>query len=179
MAAWAAEVGHPPVEFNRDVRPILSANCYFCHGPDPTHREADLRFDRESGIRQAFRTGDPAKSEAWRRIVSKDDDERMPPPSSHKVLKPDQIALVRRWIEQGAVWQDHWAFATPKKGLGARGERVGIDALLLTALQKQGLKFSPEADRERLLRRVTFDLTGLPPTLKEIDDFVGDKVPDA
>ena len=179
VAAWAAEAGHSTVEFNRDIRPILSANCFFCHGPDPTHREADLRFDRESGIRQAFRTGDPAKSEAWKRIISKDDDERMPPPSAHKVLKPDQIALVRRWIEQGASWQDHWAFVPPKKGLGARGEGVGIDSLLLTTLQKQGLKFSPEADRERLLRRVSLDLTGLPPTLKEIDEFVSDKAPEA
>jgi len=179
LVAGAAETGHPRVEFNRDIRPILSANCFFCHGPDPTHREAELRFDRESGIRQAFRAANPVKSEAWRRMTSTDEEERMPPLSSHKVLTPKQMALVRTWIEQGAPWQDHWAFAAPRKGPGERGEGLGIDVLLLKSLKAQGLAFSPEADRERLLRRVTLDLTGLPPTLQEIDDFVSDNRPGA
>jgi len=184
-----AMAAHPEaVEFNRDIRPILSANCFFCHGPDPTHREADLRFDREEGIRQAFGGGDPVKSEAWRRIMSKDEDERMPPPSAHKELKPDQMAVVKKWIEQGAPWQDHWAFVKPAK-IGVRDQESGvraeqltrsaIDGLLLKRLQAQGLSFSPEADRERLLRRVTFDLTGLPPTIQEIDDFLADKADNA
>jgi len=184
MAPWAvrgAESQGQPVQFNRDIRPIISANCFFCHGPDPTHREADLRLDREEGVRQAFGGRDPGKSEAWRRMTSQDEDERMPPPSAHKVLKRDQFTLVKKWIEQGAPWQDHWAFVKPVVGGPwpvARGERKtssAIDGLLLKTLQAQGLAMSPEADRERLLRRVTFDLTGLPPTIQEIDDFLADK----
>ncbi|MCA9247117.1 MAG: DUF1553 domain-containing protein, partial [Planctomycetales bacterium] len=179
-----AVCGDESVQFNRDVQPILSANCFFCHGPDDKHREADLRLDTEEGIRAAFVAGKPQESEAWLRIISTDEDERMPPRDSHKELLSSDIETVRRWIEQGAAWQGHWAFIAPEKpSLPKVAQRDWIanpiDAFILARLEREKLAPTEPADRERLLRRVTFDLTGLPPTIAEIDAFLADTSPQA
>jgi hypothetical protein len=172
------------VLFNRDIRPILASKCFNCHGPDKTHREAELRLDEEDGIETAF-GGKLAKSEAWERINSKDDDIRMPPPKSHKQLTADEIELLSKWIESGASWEGHWAFTPPVKPpvpapKTDKGRIVNpIDAFILQRLVREGMQMSPEADRSILLRRVTFDLTGLPPTIAEIDAFLNDKSPKA
>ena len=168
-----------PPQFSRDIRPILAQSCFHCHGPDATQRKADLRLDDEAGLRVAFAPGDLAKSEGWRRINSDDPDERMPPPDAPHQLKPAQIATVRQWIEAGAVWQGHWAFIPPTMPpvpavKNAGWVRTPIDAFVLARLDAEGLTPQPEADRERLLRRVTLDLTGLPPTIAEIDAFLAD-----
>ncbi|NQV27181.1 MAG: DUF1553 domain-containing protein [Rhodopirellula sp.] len=164
--------------FNRDIRPILSANCFPCHGPDDKHREAELRLDDEAGIVTAF-SGNLAKSEAWQRITSRDPDERMPPVDSHLELKPEQIALLKAWIESGSRWEGHWSFITPQKPPIPKTDkpdwvRNPIDAFILKRLEEGGLSPSDPAQLERVLRRVTFDLTGLPPTIAEIDKFLAD-----
>ncbi len=184
VGASRTSAAAPELNFNRDIRPILANHCFQCHGPSEKDREADLRLDQEDGVRAAFEPKDLAASEAWVRINSSDPDEQMPPPSAHKELKPDDIALLGRWIEQGAEWQGHWAFVPPEKPpLPAVKNmtwcRNAIDAFILARLERENLAPSPEADRERLLRRVTFDLTGLPPTIAEIDAFVADSDPDA
>jgi hypothetical protein len=188
--AAAAEPAGTPVEFNRDVRPILSDYCYQCHGPDKIQRKADLRLDTEAGAtldlggRQAVVAGDVEQSELFQRLVAADDAERMPPASTGKKLTAEQIETIRRWIEQGARWQKHWAFippvALPPPAVAGQGRvRNAIDAFVLSRLEKQGLSFAPEADRTTLLRRVSLDLTGLPPTPAEVDAFLADPSPDA
>jgi mono/diheme cytochrome c family protein len=174
-AGWAATP-----QFSRDVRPILAQNCFHCHGPDAGHRKADLRLDDETGLRQAFVPHNLEKSEGWRRIQSADPDERMPPPDSPHQLTPAQVATLRQWIEGGAGWQGHWAFVPPARPSipvvkDASWVRHPIDAFIKARLEAEGLAPQEEADRERLLRRVTFDLTGLPPTVAEIDAFLADK----
>jgi hypothetical protein len=169
--------------FNADIRPLLSQNCFQCHGPDPKHREADLRLDTAEGIAQAF-SGGTQKSEGWQRITTSDPDLQMPPPSSHKELRPAEIEMLRRWIVAGASWEGHWAFQSPVKPEIPQVKaqvrvKNPIDAFILARLEQEKLSPSPEADRERLLRRVTFDLTGLPPSLEEIDAFLADASPDA
>ncbi|MCR9197284.1 MAG: DUF1553 domain-containing protein [Planctomycetaceae bacterium] len=174
-AANAAEV-----RFNRDVRPILSTACVKCHGPDEESRGAELRLDSEEGVAAAF-SGGLAGSEAWSRITSDDEDVVMPPPDAHVDLKPEQIATLKAWIEAGAVYEGHWSFIAPSRpqvptiaGPDADWVRSPIDAFIVRSLQRKGLRPSADADRERLLRRVTLDLTGLPPTLEEIDAFLAD-----
>ncbi len=185
------------VEFDRDIRPILSDACFFCHGPDSAKRKADLRLDTEQGALRQFKggrrpivPGDPEKSEIIRRMLTEDPDEKMPPPDSHRTITPQQIEKVKQWVRQGAHWQQHWAFVAPKRphlplpnGAGAKAEviwpRNPIDAFVLTRLQKEGLKPSPQAARETLIRRVTLDLTGLPPTPGEVDAFLADTSPNA
>lgn len=173
------------VEFNRDIRPILSDNCYHCHGPAEKSREADLRLDlQEHALADrdgypAIVAGRPQESLLWERISSNDPDVMMPPPDSNKTLTDDQKLLLKKWIEQGAKWQGHWAFLPPTKPPVPSVSQPGwvhnpIDAFVLARLDREGLKPSPEAAREMLIRRVTFDLTGLPPTLQEIDEFVND-----
>jgi len=180
----------PGVQFNQDIRPILSDNCFACHGPDSVHRQADLRLDRREGLlgnepgEGPVVAGKPDESELLRRIVSTDEDERMPPPSSGRTLTQQQIDLVRRWIAEGASWQPHWSFVRPERPAAAKVQnsswpRNPIDTFLLARLEAEGLSPSPEADRTTLIRRVTLDLTGLPPTLAEIDAFVADASPDA
>ncbi|WDI41555.1 DUF1553 domain-containing protein [Bremerella sp. P1] len=172
------------LSFNKDVRPILSTACFHCHGPDEKQRGADLRLDEEEGIEYAFRDGGLEDSEGWRRILSGDADEVMPPPDSHLELKAGQREILRQWIQQGAEFQGHWSFIPPVKpdvpqvNSEAR-VRGAIDAFVQQRLEKDGLTLAEEADKERLLRRVTLDLTGLPPTIAEIDDFLGDNSPDA
>ncbi len=179
------------VSFNRDIRPLLADNCYQCHGPDEKSREADLRIDlpeevfadRGKDKAELIKRGDPAKSDLYRRMIARDPDDLMPPGNSHKVLKPQQIAKIKKWIEQGAEWESHWAFIPPKneelpKVKGKWGVNE-IDRFVLANLEKKGLPPSPEADRRTLIRRVTFDSTGLPPTPEEVEHFVADRSDDA
>jgi hypothetical protein len=186
-----------PVSFNEDIRPILADNCFSCHGTDTAHRKGDRRLDTPEGATaaidgvRALVPGDLSQSELWQRIISRYDDEVMPPPESHKQpLSPEQRDLIRRWIEQGGVYQRHWAFepmavpAVPDEPLAAapKARRAGshpIDRFLGRKLAGAGLAFASEASREVLIRRVTLDLTGLPPTLAEIDAFLGDRSPQA
>ncbi len=191
LAALVPAVEPPPaVEFNRDIRPILSDVCFTCHGPDSTKRKAGLRLDTEEGAkikrrrRQAFVPGKPEQSEAFLRIVSADETEQMPPPGAHRKLTPRQIELVRRWIEQGARWQKHWALLPPSRpqppSVKSRAwPRNPIDAFVLARLEKEGVAPSPEAEKTTLIRRVTLDLTGLPPTPTEVERFLNDRAPDA
>jgi len=178
------------VEFNRDIRPILSDNCYQCHGPDPAQRKADLRLDLEAGARadlggrRAIVAGDLAHSELYQRLISDQEDERMPPAKTGKHLSPRQIDLVRRWIEQGAKWQQHWSLLAPvavaPPAVAAREwVRNPVDAFVLARLEREGLSPSIAADKATLIRRVSLDLTGLPPTPDEVDAFFSDNSPDA
>ncbi len=189
-APLRAESGR--IVFNRDIRPILSNTCFTCHGPSETNREAELRFDiREGAFKEldsgdgfAVVPGDLSKSQLYQRLTDDDTDLRMPPEDSGKKLTKQQIELVKRWIEEGAEWQDHWSFITPKrpplpKLKNAAWPKNEIDHFILARLEQEGLQPSPEAEKTTLIRRVTFDLTGLPPTLGEIDEFLADKSPDA
>ena len=174
------------VSYNRDIRPILSENCFSCHGPDKRARKADRRLDTADGARaeiegvRAIVPGDLAKSDAVVRIESHEADEKMPPPKSDKKLKPEQIALLKKWIAQGAKYEPHWSLIAPRKtALPAVGITNPIDAFILARLAKDGFKPSPEADKPTLIRRVTFDLTGLPPTPAEVEAFLADQSPEA
>lgn len=191
VAAAGAEPPLPEaIEFNRDIRPILSENCYACHGPDSHKREAELRLDTEAGLfgagaqRQPVVPGKTADSELIARITSTKSDHVMPPADSGKKLSARDIALLKKWVEQGAKWQGHWAFIAPvRPALPGTIEpgftRNEIDQFILARLQAAGLKHTAEADRITLIRRLSFDLTGLPPTIEEVDRFVSDTSPDA
>ena len=175
-----------PVSFSREILPILSDNCFFCHGPDAQHREAELRLDdRDAALaHKAFVPGKGAESELVRRITSTDADELMPPAASNRKLLPEQINLLKRWIDEGAVWGKHWAYETPVQPLLptvklANWPRNPIDGFVLARLEKEGLRPSPEAPKETLLRRVYLDLVGLPPTPEVVDAFLLDDSPDA
>jgi Protein of unknown function (DUF1553)/Protein of unknown function (DUF1549)/Planctomycete cytochrome C len=188
----AAQGGGLPekVTFNRDIRPILSDKCFACHGFDAKTREAGLRLDTPEGahallegsdtIRAIF-PGDPDASEALARMVSRDPDEMMPPPDFHKEpLTAREVALVRRWIEQGAVYERHWSFEPVKRPeLPKVATANPIDAFILERLEREGLAPSPIANKATLLRRLSLDLTGLPPTPEELDAFLADQSPDA
>ncbi len=182
--------GAERVQFSRDIRPILADVCYQCHGPDKKNREADLRLDvRESVFAErdghrAVVPGDTGNSELLRRITSSDTDDRMPPRDAQRKLTPPQIELIRRWIDEGAEWQEHWAFVAPQRPpLPEVSDptwcRNGIDRFVLARLEREGLPPSPEAGKETLIRRATLDLTGLPPTLEEVDAFLADDSPQA
>ena len=192
FGAWASYgvCNDGSISFNRDVRPILAETCFHCHGPDEEGREADLRLDRESsasedrGGYQAISPGDLKASEAWSRIVSDDDDILMPPPESHLSLNKKQKAVLKQWIIEGAQYEGHWAFAPPQsptvphvQGVGPHGASWGrneIDSFVLAGLLKADLSPSAEAPPRTLIRRLSFDLTGLPPTLEETRCFVRD-----
>jgi hypothetical protein len=172
------------IEFNRDIRPILSENCFFCHGPDSAKREADLRLDDELAAKEsAIVAGDADASELIARITSSDPDTLMPPPSSGRQITAAQVELLRKWINSGAAYQSHWSFIPPAKPTipndNTGWSRNEIDQFLLAAMQSKGLSPAIETDRETWLRRVTFDLTGLPPTLRELDEFLNDRSPAA
>jgi hypothetical protein len=180
----------PDVEFNRDIRPILSDRCYQCHGPDGAKRKANLRLDQESPAkaihdgRRAIASGDLEASELYRRITAFDDSDRMPPVKSGKTLSAAEIERIRRWIADGAKWQPHWALIAPKSPPVPRVRhrdwpRNPIDAFILARLEREGLAPSSEAERGIVIRRVTLDLTGLPPKLAEIRAFENDSGPDA
>jgi mono/diheme cytochrome c family protein len=171
--------GQGAIDFNRDIRPILSDTCFQCHGPDPARRKAKLHFDTEDGARPAIVAGEPGASELIRRISSTDPEQRMPPPSSGKALTAPQVALLTRWVEEGAKWQKHWSLIAPVRPAlpavkNAKWSRNPIDHFVLARLEKEGLSPAPAADRVTLLRRVALDLTGLPPEPDEVDAFLAD-----
>ncbi|MHB8519550.1 MAG: PSD1 and planctomycete cytochrome C domain-containing protein [Limisphaerales bacterium] len=175
-----------PLDFDRDIRPILSENCFACHGPDEEKRKRGLRFDQKQGAFKRLKSGDYAivpgdlvKSKLAERISSPDPDEVMPPPKTGKKLTAAQIDLLRRWIQQGAKWEAHWAYLPPERPPVPRVKnqnwpRNEIDRFILARLEKEGLKPAPEADKPTLVRRAALDLTGLPPTPAEVDAFLAD-----
>ena len=175
------------IRFNRDVRPILSENCFACHGQDAKKRKAKLRLDQSEGAfaeRDGVRAivpGDLEQSELWERINEKDEDEVMPPPKSHKVLTVAEKNVLKRWIEQGAKYEGHWSFVAPAKQKvpTIAGVDAPIDAFLQDRLGREGLKPAATAKPETLVRRLYLDLTGLPPTPAEVDAFLADKSPKA
>jgi mono/diheme cytochrome c family protein len=189
LASMAA-AAEPTVSFNRDIRPILADRCYQCHGPDEKQRQGDLRLDapdgltakRESGF--VIVPGKPDESELWRRITSADPDQHMPPADSGKKLSEREIATLRTWLLQGAKWEKHWSFLPVQRPPLADvrqpdWRRTAVDSFILARLEEEALAISPAADRHTILRRVTLDLTGLPPTPDEVAAFVADQPPDA
>ncbi len=163
------------VDFARDVQPILSNHCYACHGPDDKERAADLRLDTEEGARAALFPGDAGNSELFLRVSSTDPDEVMPPPKNKNPLSSQQIATLKRWIGEGATWGVHWAFEAPRRPVTPAvpgGGAHPIDAFIEARLAREGIEPLAEALPETLLRRVSLDLTGLPPTLEERERFL-------
>ncbi|MGL4461522.1 MAG: PSD1 and planctomycete cytochrome C domain-containing protein [Planctomycetia bacterium] len=190
LAVASGAVQVDAIEFNRDVRPILSENCFACHGFDAKKRQSDLRLDVADGAYAArpdgpaATPGDPEKSSLWRRVVAADAEVVMPPPDSHKKLTAAQKDVLKRWIEQGAAYQRHWAFEKPiafqDPAVKDRDwPRGSIDRFLLAKMEREGVSPNPEADRPTLIRRVAFALTGLPPTPSEGDEFSSDRTADA
>ena len=182
------------VDFNRQVRSILSDKCFACHGPDDQQRQAGLRLDTKAGAfadrggSAVILPGNAAESRLYQRISHESAIARMPPPAADRTMSPGEIETIRRWIDQGAEWQTHWAYVTPQRpeplkvqqaSQSAAWPRNAIDNFILARLEREGLQPSPEAGKATLLRRVTFDLTGLPPTPKEVDSFLNDSSPNA
>ena len=178
------------LQFNRDIRPILSDKCLRCHGPDTNARKADLRLDDEHSARsdrggyRVVNAGHPENSELIRRITTDDPDEHMPPAKSRLKLSPHEVTLLRRWIAQGGRYQRHWAFIPPRRPPVPQVRQTGrirnsIDAFIQMRLEREGWRPAPEADKVMLIRRVTLDLTGLPPTLRAVDAFLSDTSPAA
>src|SRR5687767_7856978 len=178
------------VDFNRDVRPILSKHCFSCHGSDEKKRSAGLRLDeRESAIAPgknrpaAITPGKADASELIRRVTSEDDTERMPPAETAEKLSATQIDILKRWINQGAAYAKHWSFVKPVRpavpAVASGWARTPIDHFIQARLQREGLSPSVEADRYQLLRRVSLDLRGLPPTPEEVTAFEQDTSPNA
>jgi hypothetical protein len=181
------------VDYNLHIRPILSDRCFKCHGPDANQRKAELRLDTPEGVRAALKDnpeahvivpGKPDQSEVYLRISASDTSYQMPPPKSNLSLTKDEIALIRKWIRQGATYKTHWAFIPPKKSAlpHVRDEdwcKNEIDYFVLSRLEKAKLEPNKEADRERLLKRVSLDITGLPPSLEMQDRFLADRSDDA
>jgi len=180
LAAALSSASADDILFNRDIRPLLSDRCYACHGPDEGQRQADLRLDdRASAIEMgAFVPGDAEASELLSRIFSDDDDTRMPPPDSNKSLTDAEKELLRQWIAGGAKYQGHWSFEPLVRPDAPTGPN-GIDALVGDSLADAGLEFSEEADRRALIRRLSYDLVGLPPTPERVQEFLDDTSPDA
>ena len=172
------------VDFNRDIRPILAENCLECHGRDEQTREADLRLDQRESALEALTADDSGSSELIQRVTSNDLEQRMPPPDTGKSLTRQQVETLRRWIQQGATYQEHWAFVPPERPklpLVRRKPwpRNAIDTFVLQRLEQESLEPSPEADQRTLLRRLSFDLRGLPPTPAEVQRFVNDTKSDS
>ena len=181
------------LQFSRDIRPLLSNACYSCHGTDESKRKGGLRLDQPEAAQRggdsggpAITPGDPDASELIRRVFSEDPAEVMPPPSSQKVLTPEQRQILRRWVEEGATYETHWAFRPPVASqLPPIADTLKswclneIDFFIADRLQQEGLSPSPPADRQTLIRRLSLDLTGLPPTPEAVWEFVSDESPDA
>lgn len=191
LCCSSATRAEPTLEFNRDIRPILSNNCFLCHGPDKAGRKGDLRLDiaqdvyedRGEGVRLIV-PGKPLESELYRRLVSHDPAKKMPPAKSRKTVTPREIATIKKWIEGGGEYQKHWSLMAPRRAelpavKNADWVRSPIDRFVLARLEQEKLKPSPEADRRTLIRRLSFDLTGLPPTPEAVDAFLADRRPDA
>ncbi len=194
MTIQEAEKNLPKeIDFNYHVKPILSDKCFACHGPDEAKREADLRLDTEEGAfaalgenqdYHAIVPGKLGKSQVFFRMVADDPEVMMPPPESNLSLSDKEIAIITKWIEQGAEYKPHWSFIKPEKPEIPSPKNEGwvqntIDNFILTRLEQEGMQPSPEADKETLIRRLSFDLRGLPPTLSEIDEFLADTSPNA
>ena len=189
-AAAPPEPAPARIDFNREVRPLLSDKCFACHGPDEGQRQAKLRLDTRAGAfadrggYQVIVPGDRSKSKLFQRINHEQAIARMPPPAADRHLDQQEVDLLGRWIDQGADWQTHWAYVSPKspplpKVSDPTWPRKGIDHFILARLDQEGLQASPAAAKATLLRRVTLDLTGLPPTPRELDAFLADDSPDA
>ena len=175
-----------PLDFNRDIRPILAENCFYCHGQDSNKRQAELRLDdRDVAVKSgAIIAGDADNSTMMQRILSDDPDEQMPPPKSNRHLKNEQKALLARWISDGAMYESHWAFVPPlrpQEPVVSRADwpKNPIDYFVLAKLDAESLQPSPEADRATLIRRLSIDLTGLPPRPEDVDAFISDSDPAA
>lgn len=192
LLAGCAREPESKISFSDQVQPILSDNCYGCHGPSSSSRKAGLRLDRAEAayaphekFGPAIVPGEPDKSPLIQRIEAADKKQRMPPPEAHKTLKPEQIALLRQWVEEGAHYEPHWSFiapvrpAMPKNAAADNWARNDIDRLVFERLAKDQLAPSPEADKRSLIRRVTYALTGLPPSVQEVDALLADVSPDA
>src|SRR5258708_1414270 len=190
-APLAVRAADKPIEYNRDIRPIFSANCFPCHGTDSAARKANLRLDRaeeatapRKDTGPAITPGHPEKSELVRRIFATDPDDIMPPPKTHKTLKLEQKELLKQWIAAGAKYQAHWSLIPPKRPpvpevRNKRWPRNPIDNFVLARLETEGLFPAPEADRRTLARRLSLDLRGLPPEPGEVEAFVADSSPRA
>ena len=194
VAAWANDplsAAETKLSFDRHIRPILADNCFACHGPDANQRKAKLRLDTHSGAvaklrggGQAVVPGKPDESALIERITADDTTLRMPPKKTGKHLTPAQIELLRRWIAEGATYTTHWAFVPPMRSTLPHVKNIAwpkeaLDYFVLARLEAEGLQPAPEAERTTLIRRVTLDLTGLPPTPEEVDAFVADHSPNA
>lgn len=191
VAVLAAPAADPGIRYNRDIRPILSEKCFVCHGPDKSHREADLRLDlREAALssrpnhKVAIVPGRHADSALYQRISTTDPQLRMPPPASEKKLSPREIALLTQWIDQGAAYEMHWAYLPPRRpplpaAPGTQWALNDIDRFILGRLAESKLTPSPAAERHTLIRRLSLDLTGLPPTPEEVAAFEADRAPEA
>src|SRR5437016_3020480 len=202
MLLWATSIGATlaasakkplvtdPVDFSSQIRPLISSKCFSCHGPDESSRKAKLRLDlRDEAIKdhkgtRAIVPGDAARSELVRRITTADPDDIMPPPKTGRTLSAAEIDLLKRWIQQGAPYSPHWAFVKPERAALPAVKmnswpRNAIDYFILAKLEKHGLKPSPPADRYTWVRRLSLDLTGLPPAPAEVNAFVNDPQPDA
>ena len=190
VSAEQSESAQATVNYNLDVRPILADNCFACHGPDAKARQADLRLDTKAGAFSepsgypVIVPGKPEESELHLRIASNDDHYRMPPADFNKTLTSEQIEVVTQWIREGAKWEEHWAFTVPVRPTlpdvkNPDWIRNPIDAFILSRLEKEKLSPASEADKRTLIRRLSFDLTGLPPTREEIHKFLEDDSPDA
>ena len=184
--APVAAQGPKAIDFNRDIRPILSENCFYCHGQDGAKRKADLRLDERAAAieAKAIVPNKSSESSMIERILSKDPAMQMPPPKSNRRLSDEQKTLLRRWIDEGANYSAHWAFVAPKRPTVPEVKkkewvRNPIDAFVLSRLEREGLTPSPEADRVTLIRRLCNDLIGLPPTPAEVDAFIADRDPQA
>jgi len=193
MLVWC----HPAIaapkdlDFNRDIRPLLSDHCYACHGPDENKRKAGLRLDRREDAFKTLKSGNRAivpgdlkRSTLVQRLTSRDPDELMPPPEEGKPLSAGQVQSLIRWVKEGARWKNHWSFIPPERPVLPKVRerdwpRNEIDDFILERLEKKGLKPAPEADKATLIRRASFDLTGLPPTIGEVDAFLADDSPEA
>ncbi|MEM7384910.1 MAG: PSD1 and planctomycete cytochrome C domain-containing protein, partial [Verrucomicrobiota bacterium] len=183
VVLWPQRGGSETIDFTRDIRPLLSDNCFFCHGPDAAERKADLRLDVEAAAKAPIDgqapivSGHPDKSVILQRMISEDPDEQMPPPESGKSLSAEEVDLIKRWISEGAEWSEHWAYVIPgpnnalEEKAGAEWGRNAVDHLILKRLKGEGLEPSPEADPATLVRRLSFDLTGLPPTPDLVRSF--------
>ena len=185
LVGCAKIVGDEPIDFQKDIRPLLANNCFQCHGQDAEHRQADLRLDTQNDAHQyVIVAGDPDASELVDRITSKDPDLVMPPASSGKSLSKQDIELFRRWIKNGAKYEKHWAFVSPQRTDLPNTKIQGwvknsIDAFVLERLEQNALMPSEPADKAVWLRRVSLDLVGLPPTIEELDAFLADESVDA